>query len=235
MKKILTSWWFSLVIGVLVFVGVVALMWHPPPAVDAAKPEAGAEAKEAGAGGHELDAVEKILTPTNAPLPSSSTAPAAAIEVGSPGELRFNNPEVSDLIKELKSRNAALADQQKELNALRDRLKLELQTIAITTQTVSQAILDFQKAQSNKVILTSRSDDSKYRGVANMFTNMQPASAVIILDGQPIEEVVQILQRMTDAQKAGILEQFAKNTNNAAKAVQISAALLRLADKSQNP
>ena len=234
MKKILTSWWFSLVIGLAVFVGVVIAIRPPAPAEPAGPAEPGGEGGEAPDAAHPKDAVEQLLTETNAPLYTSNITPVTELEAGAPGSLRWDDPEVKQAMKEYETKRAALEAKEKSLNAMQARLLLEYQQISTITQAVAQAKSDWLKSQSSKVISVEKEEDKKYRDIASMFTNMAPASAVTILEKQPVEEVVQIIQRMSVDQRAVLLEQFTKATN-AARAVEISQALLRLGAKPGNP
>ena len=233
MKKILTSWWFSLAIGLVVFVGVIAVLYTPRVAPTEEKP-AGETDEQAAEAGHPPDAVSQLLAATNTPPLSTPLAPIDETEVGAPGTLRWDDPAVRVFVKDLENQRAGLAAKERELNALSERLQLERQHIGSVTQMVAQAIADFQKAQTNNIIMMDKDNDRKYRTSANMLTNMAPANAVIILKELPTDEVVQVLQRMgSDAQRALIIEEMAKNSPT--NAAEISKAFLRLATKPANP
>ena len=231
MMKMLTSWWFSLIVGLAVFVGVVAVIWTPtaPPPTEATE---GGEAAAAGKT-HAEDAVAQLLS-TNAPLYANSITPLEDVEAGAPGTLKFDNPEVKILMKDLETQRTALAAERRDLNDLKRRLQLEVQTIGSVTSVVAQAIAEFEKAQSSKVISLEKDDEKQYRSTASILTNMAPANAVKIMLELPTDQVVQILQRISsDGQRAALLDEMAKTKPT--NAAEITKAFLRIGTKPQTP
>ena len=231
MMKMLTAWWFSLIIGLAVFVGVVAVIWKPtaPPPTEETE---GAEAEAAGEA-HPQDAVEQLLS-TNAPLYANSITPLEDVEAGAPGTLKFDNPEVKILMKDLETQRTALEAERRDLNELKRRLQLEVQHIGSVTSLVAQAIAEFEKAQGSKVILMEKDDDKQYRSTASTLTNMAPANAVKVLLELPIDQTVQILQRISsDSQRAILLDEMAKSSPT--NAAEIIKAFLRVGTKPQTP
>ena len=233
MKKILTSWWFSLIIGLAVFIGVIIAIPRAPTAPTAEQTEGGTNATE-HADAHPPDAVDQILTSTTPPLYSQSITPVDNLEAGAPGELQLNSPVIKDLIKDLQKKRTELDERERELNNLAARIRLERDQFSSMTQAVAQATIAWRQSQTNRVIIVEKNDDKKYSDNARMFTNMLPTSAAIFLEGLPIDEVVQLLQRIPVDQRAAILEPLAKGTNSA-KAIEISKALLRIGTKPENP
>lgn len=224
MKKILTSTWFAAVIGVIAFCGVIVFLWKAKtPATAAAATGAGAE--NTNAPPHEAP----TETPTEVPEPPivQPTLATPAGLGGEPGALSFNNPEVNNLLLELRREKSALLQKEKELRQLEQQIKYQKQQLTELTQQVWKVRLDYLQSMTNTRVVISENERSNYRDLAMIFTNMPPQNAVLILDKKPSEEIARILSQMEDVWKARILENFATNelTQRSGKAHEVSAKL----------
>lgn len=236
MKKILTSKWFALGVGMVLFL-VVLLLSSAPGEADSA---AGAHEGEGETSTNELAAVEheevdsplhKAEQPIVAPPPLT---PLPITQVGDPGSLRFNNPDIQQLVDELQQERQKLRDWETELEELRKRLELDKMSLGTITQKFLQAKADLEHTLTNQLTMTETREQKQLRDLSVVYTNMPPASAVEILSSMDANDVARILQYMWPAQMASILENFATNKTllsyEEGKATTISEKIRRLSE-----
>lgn len=224
MNKILTSKWFAAVIALVAFVATMLILWKSSPkktAAKSAKSETEAAKKEESA-----PAKPSVLEETVAkPIVRSAPEGAALLtQVGEPGSLKFNNPDINKLVEELLEEKRVLKDREFQLNELARRLAAEKAEIGSITQAFLNAKAEMERHLTNQLNLRSGNEETNLQHLARAYTNMSANTAVIIMDGMDVAQVARILMQMGDANRASILENFATNKNlkTEGKATEIS-------------
>jgi flagellar motility protein MotE (MotC chaperone) len=238
MKKILTSKWFAAILGMTAFLVTIILFWNPVTDASASGANAATNTNSTAAvsapTNHSTIAEELLPKKIVTPLP---IATASSSQVGEPGSLKFDNPEVVQLRTELQQEKVFLQDRERQLNELAARLKLEMEVIGSITQEVLLAKAALQASLTNNINILQSSETNQLRQLASIYTNMSPDNAVAILRSMTAEEIARILHLMETQNKAAILENFVTNklTADSGKATEISEKLLKLAPRPQLP
>lgn len=134
----------------------------------------------------------------------------------------FTNPEVEELILDLKTQKAALALRERQLGELSKRLEAERQEISVVTQTVARLQREFDQ----NVVRLREEEIPNLKKLAKMYAAMAPESAVSILKELKDEEIVKIFAFMKDSETAPIMELLARQGQaDAKRAAQISERL----------
>jgi flagellar motility protein MotE (MotC chaperone) len=238
MKKFLNSSWFAALIGALSFAGTFFYMYTTQSALSKSQAPASSGATNNPASTNltaEVDAHAAPVVPAaehevppaaKTPLPSFSS-------IASPGEFRFNNPEVAKLMAELDAEKHTLAEEKRKLDELQLRLKAEKAEIGMITQEVYQAKMTWEKSIKSQVQRVAAEDQAKLQALARIYTNMPPTNCVIILKTMPAEEVAKIFLYMTDKDLADRLGLIAKEPDGAMLAAEISQRLRTLSKSSE--
>lgn len=235
MNKILTSVWFAVAVGLLGFIGTVgALFLLDPPKPAETEAQQSAETTNAPPDEttaqsdlHQIEGIDAApVIPPAEPVPASLLA-----QVSEPGSLSFNNPEVTDLVEELRRERELLRQKEEQLLQLRRQIILEKAEIGSITQDFLRAKALMEEAMTNRVTLLQNLETNKLALLAKVYTNMPPSAAVAILDKMSVEDVARILEFMKEGNKAAILENFATNDfyKASGKATEISDRLRRIA------
>lgn len=222
MNKILTSKWFAVVVALLAFVATLLVLWKPASKA-AAKPAKSTKATSENsneAKDHAPPSKPSVLEETTAkPIVKSPTeSTVLPNQVGDPGSLKFNNPEVNKLVEELLEEKRALQDRENRLNELARRLSAEKEAIGSITQEVLRARVEMERAMTNQLNLRTVNEETNLLHLARAYTNMPPSTAVLILNGMDVALVARILMQMGDRERASILENFATNKDLVAEA-----------------
>lgn len=227
MKKMLTSVWFAAALGLMGTGVLIGVLWPSAEPESATTPEHAADGStNAPAGTNALahaaehapttetnqTAIEGIESKPIVQEDSNLLLNLTAAQVTEPGALSFNNPEVAQLIEELKSEREKLRKKEDELNELQERIALEKQWIGTITQKFLEAKRLMEKAMTNQTTVLMDQDVKKLQQLAKIYTNMPPANAVVILSKMPVDDIARILEFMKDYSKAAILENLSTNT-----------------------
>lgn len=155
--------------------------------------------------------------------------PGDALEgTPSPEELvpswAFKNPEVDQLVAELRLEKEAIRVREKELQDYAARLALERQEI----NTVTQRIATLQAEIDRTFVRIKDDETSNLKRLAKVYATMTPeASSKIMVEFQD-EAAVKILAYMKEAESAPILENISKTGPAAARRVAAISDRLRL-------
>jgi flagellar motility protein MotE (MotC chaperone) len=233
MKKILTSVWFALAIGLVGFGATLGVLWGKGSKLDLAADHATINTNEPPKSAEAPDAEHGADTAA-APAEGAHEEPEAGLPVSQstdPGMLSFNNPEVSQLIEDLQNEREQLKLRMTELDARERRIEFEKKYIGSITQKFLEAKALILRDMTNRLTVVYDKETNKLRQLAMIYTNMPPSNAVAILDKMSVEDIARILEYMKEQQKAAILENFATNqfTKESRKATEISERLRRLA------
>jgi flagellar motility protein MotE (MotC chaperone) len=147
-----------------------------------------------------------------APPAAAASAPVAA------PSWEFYNPEVEQLVADLKQQQAALATREQQLRALEVRLQAERAEINAVTQTVARLQREFDQ----NVVHAREEESANLRRLAKLYGAMEPVNAVAILREMTDDEIVKILAYMKDNQVTAILETFTATGGAAKRVAQIS-------------
>ena len=158
------------------------------------------------------------------PLVIERPATVVADFIGSsPGaSWNFHNPEVDELIADVKKQRDELGAREHALNDLAARLQLERQEITVVTQTVARLQQDFDA----NVVRVKQEETANLKKLAKIYAAMTPESAAAILKELQDDDIVKIFAFMKESETAPIFELLAKaGTGDAKRAAHISERL----------
>jgi len=118
----------------------------------------------------------------------------------------FNNPELDQLITELRSEKGALALRKQQLDELASRLNTERQELAAATLAVRKLQDDFDKA----VVRVQEAEVPNLKKDAKIYAGMAPETAASIMSQLDDSVMVKIMLYMKESETAAILEILAK-------------------------
>jgi flagellar motility protein MotE (MotC chaperone) len=156
------------------------------------------------------------------PPKGGSVAPAKQAETGPSWE--FKNPELEQLIADLKKEKGALNQREQQLNDLAARLQAERQEINQVTQTVRELQLDLDRT----VLRVQEEETANLKKLAKTYAAMAPENAAAVLQQLEDPAVVKILVFMKEEEAAAVLESLAKRGEAEAKRVASLSERLRL-------
>jgi flagellar motility protein MotE (MotC chaperone) len=136
----------------------------------------------------------------------------------------FQNPELDQLVADLKKEKAALNQREQQLTDLANRLQTERLEINQVTQTVHQ----LQAELDRTVVRVQDEETANLKKLAKMYASMTPESAMTILRGLDDSAVVKIMVFMKEEEAAPILEALAKRGELDAKRTALISEKLRL-------
>ncbi|MBL9128879.1 MAG: hypothetical protein JNL97_14600 [Verrucomicrobiales bacterium] len=136
----------------------------------------------------------------------------------------FSNPEVEQLVRELRQERAAVAARSKQLDDLAARLKAEQLELLNATQAVYQLQRDFDLA----VVRLKEDENANLKRLARVYSSMEPEGATAILKQLDESTVVKVLSFMKDEQVATLLGSLARAGDADAKRVATISERLRL-------
>jgi len=139
--------------------------------------------------------------------------------------LSENNPEIEQMIAEIKKEKAALADREQKLGRLEDRLLTERAEINQVTQTVHQLQMQFDAS----VVRVREEEIANLKKLAKIHAAMSPEGAALILKEMTDDQIVKILVFMKDDDAAPILETMAKLGKDDSRRVAGLSERIRLA------
>ena len=164
-----------------------------------------------------------VWQPLPAPRPTSDDGHAAFSPKGPSWD--FANPEMDQLVEELKKERTTLADREQKLNELATRLQTERMELNQVTQTVHQLQREFDAS----VLRVQEEEVANLKKLAKLYSAMDPTSAALILKELDEPAIVKILVFMKDSEVAPILESLAKKGETDARRVASISERLRLA------
>ena len=134
----------------------------------------------------------------------------------------FSNPELDQLISDLRAQKDALATREQQLNELAIRLKAEREEIGVVTQNVGRLQAEFDK----NVVRVKDEEVANLKKLAKIYAAMTPEGATNILKELRDDDVVRIFSFMKDSETAPILELLAgQGTEQAKRAAKITERL----------
>jgi flagellar motility protein MotE (MotC chaperone) len=137
---------------------------------------------------------------------------------------KFQNPELNQLLAELKDEREALRVRAAQLDELEARLGTERKEISVVTQTVAR----LRKEIEATVIRVADEEAVNLKKLSKVYATMSPAGAARILKEMDDEQIVKILALMKEAETAPILEGFGQGDKQDAKRAALISNRLRL-------
>jgi flagellar motility protein MotE (MotC chaperone) len=145
---------------------------------------------------------------------------AGAVAVGP--SWTFHNPEMEQIMAELKSERDALQVRASQLDDLEARLNAERQEICVVTQTVYRLRAELDST----VTRVSQQEAVNLKKLAKVYATMSPEGAARILKEMDDDQIVRILALMKESESAPVIESIAQgNTVEAKRAAMISNRL----------
>lgn len=136
----------------------------------------------------------------------------------------FQNPEMTQLLAEIKNEREALRVRASQLDDLETRLQAERKEIYAVTQAVYQVRADLDKV----VTRVSEEEAVNLKKLAKVYTTMSPEGAARILKEMDDDQVVKILTLMRGAEPAPILENLGQGSKEDARRAAMLSNRLRL-------
>jgi len=137
----------------------------------------------------------------------------------------FSNPEIDQLIAELKTEKEGLALREQQLKELATRLAAERSEINQTTQAVNRLEKEFDE----RIVRVREEETANLKKLAKTYAAMSPEGAATILKQMEDDQIVKILVFIKEGDSAPILEAFAKSGEADAKRVAMISERVRVA------
>jgi flagellar motility protein MotE (MotC chaperone) len=138
------------------------------------------------------------------------------------GSWEMPNPEVEQMIEQLRVEREAVRERAQQLNDLEIRLKtdrIEMDNLMVTVRQLQE---DFDRS----ILRVQEEETANLKRLAKVYSSMEPASAVTILKELDDYSLVKILLYVKDAEVAPILEALSKlGPSEAKRAAGVSESL----------
>jgi len=135
----------------------------------------------------------------------SLAALEAMRETAEPGSLRFDNPDVVNLLNQLRSRQEYQDSREKRLKELEERIRLEMQNLNMATQWISQARIAQDTLLTNRITYLRVEEQRSLLEHGRRLTSLQPAQAVAILTNYTPDEIARTLSVINSTNAASLL------------------------------
>lgn len=153
---------------------------------------------------------------------AETAAPAAPVAVGP--SWNFSNPEMDQLLAELRRERENLALREKQLNEWALRLQAERLEINQVTQTVHRMQMELDRT----ILRVKEEETANLKKLARLYATMSPEGAMNILRAMPDDSVLKIFTFMKESETAPILEAMSKVGPEEVKRVAAMTERLRL-------
>lgn len=120
----------------------------------------------------------------------------------------FKNPEVDQLIEELKSQKAVLDKRETELNLLQTRLQSEREQINVVTQQVARIQQQFDK----NILRVQESETANIKKLAKTYSSMEPEEAAAVFKAMEDDAAAKVLRVMKEDKVTEIIKVMSKPT-----------------------
>ena len=147
------------------------------------------------------------------------------IEEVAPEEFWTNhNPEIDQLLNEVRREKEALAKREAELRDLTTRLQTERAELTTVTQRVAQLQAEFDQ----NIIRVKEEETPNLKKLAKLYTTMSPDAALTIFKDMDDPALIKVFKNMKESDTANFLDAMAKQGEAQAKRVAfITEALSR--------
>ena len=200
--KFLTSNWMVILLGALTYLGTTAFLVIKAKDQIVPKPIVAAEGDEEE---------HKPVAVTRGP------------------SWEFVNPDLDEMVAELKQQKQDLEAEKKSLLELAQRIQTERQELIQITQQVHRIQREIDQA-----IIRVRDDEGKNLAkLAKTYAGMSPDGAATVMKNLDDVSLVKVLLFMKESETAPILELIARKSDVDAKRVALVSERLRLAQMSR--
>lgn len=141
------------------------------------------------------------------PPATAEPDPATVVNTAGPS-WEFNNPELDQLIADLRREREHLAEREKQLDELAARLQAEKAEITRATNAVVQLQRDFDQ----NVTRLKEDEQANLKRLAKLYTTMAPDAAAQVMRELPDDTLVKLFAIMKEAEIAPFLELLSKPT-----------------------
>lgn len=165
-----------------------------------------------------------------APVVEEEHDPAKIVNTTGPS-WEFNNPELDQLVANLKQEREQLTDREKQLDELATRLQAEKSELARATNAVVQLQRDFEaavKRLKDEQLRISEEEQVNLKKLAKLYTTMTPEGAASVLKETPDDTLVKLMAVMKESEIAPILETLTQRSPAEAKRVALVTDRYRL-------
>ena len=136
----------------------------------------------------------------------------------------FRNPELDQMVEELRREKAALAAREQQVQQLEARIRVEHESMAAVTQRVARLQMEFDK----NVVRLKEQEAANLKRLAKTHAAMSSDGSANILKELADEEVVKILAYLKADEAGPILEAMGRlGKNEARRAAVLSDSLRR--------
>jgi hypothetical protein len=123
----------------------------------------------------------------------SLAALEAMRETSEPGSLRFDNPDVVNLLNQLRSRQEYQDSREKRLKELEERIRMEMQNLNLATQWIAQARVAQDTLLTNRMTYLRVEEQRSLLEHGRRISALPPAQAVAILTNYTPDEIARTL------------------------------------------
>lgn len=151
-------------------------------------------------------------------------APEHAVRPDNDPSWKFRNPELEQMLEEIRQEREALGTRRQQLDELQKRLDAEREELFLVTQTVHQLQVDFDK----NVVRLKDQEAENIRHQAKIVAGMTSEGAATMLYQMPKDQMVRVLFTLKPDAAALILDALSKMGSSQAKRAAEAADQLRL-------
>ncbi|MCF7707899.1 MAG: hypothetical protein K9N52_03250 [Verrucomicrobia bacterium] len=136
----------------------------------------------------------------------------------------FENPELTELIVELRKRTKELDDREQKLNELKKRVNSEIGELSVITQKIERLREDFNQ----NVTLVKKAETSNLKKLADLYAGMTPDAAAKIISELDNGQIAKLLYYMDERKASAVLEGLAKMSATQAKRAALISERMRM-------
>jgi flagellar motility protein MotE (MotC chaperone) len=144
---------------------------------------------------------------------------------------QFFNPELDQMMADLRSEKEAVAAKEKQLTDLANRIKAEKAELDEAVRGVKRA----QEMVDRSIVQIKEDEAVNLKRLTKMYATMEPAGAARILREIDDAVIVKIMTLMKEAETAAILEAFARQGETETKRAAAIAETLRIVASNKPP
>ena len=148
-----------------------------------------------------------------------------------PPSWKYYSLEIDTLIEQLRVRHETLAEREKNLEELAQRIEAERAELASVTQSVARIRDDIDR----RIIRIQDDEAANVKRLAKTYAGMEPASVAKVVAEMDEKLVVKILSQMKDDQNGAILDALAKTDAQGAKLAASLSDRIRLVPAAKKP
>lgn len=150
-------------------------------------------------------------------------------ETAEPGSLRFDNPDVVNLLVQFRKRQEYLDGRERRLKELEERLKLEMQNLNVTTQWITKAKLAQDALLNQSLTYIQEEEQHRLQEHGRRLSSLPPNQAISILTNFTPDEIARTLTVVGSTNSAMLLGALVASGQDGSKlAADISKRMMRL-------